>query len=238
MKRLLPFVLIALLITACKKGDDATIPTVNQYLTDNYTEDARMILFRLMQSGAITTDKDKPEFNTIELNKIITTLQAVYDLHTPQTDSVFNVIKLHTFHLQSLNTITLQVDKNNAIGQAILAHQSTGNAGFENLLTKYGFTYTGKSIVFSNSAFTAIQSPKSYYIPALLTMFKTYPFIVGAEQSGTVGDASDIEYTLSGNGADINFVNKSGDCPAGCTIRHGWKYRVSLDYKVTYLGRY
>lgn len=240
MKRLLSFVIIALLFIGCKKDNNSIISDIDPFISANYTMDAQQLLFRMLQKGSVVTDKDKPEFNQNELNKILYSLQMVYQLKTTQTDSIFNIVKLHIYPFNSLQMIDLKIDPSSNEGKNLIAHQASGNAAFDNLLSKYGFAFYGNNLVFSTATYVFIKTAGYYNIPAFITAFKQFPFILLAEQDGSVGDGSDITYTLNGNGADIDFAIKSGDCPSGCIIRHGWRYHVdySNGYRVTYLGSY
>lgn len=239
MKKLLPFALLLLLFAACKKDGANPYHVIDPVISFNYTNDARQLLFRMLENGTVTTDKDKPEFNQNELNKILQSIQAVYSLNTRQTDSIFNISKVHIYPHVSLNSIILQVNQTSAEGKKLMAQQPSGNATFDALMAKYQFIFNG-TVNTSNAGFVTLLAGQSYNITPLLTLFKNYPFIVNAQQNGYVGDGNDITYTLtSNNGVDIDFAVKSGDCPAGCAIRHGWRYHVNFsNYKVTYNGSY
>ncbi|QKJ31955.1 hypothetical protein HQ865_20030 [Mucilaginibacter mali] len=233
MKRPILFALICLLFVACKKKDPGAEIYIDPVIADNYTADAQQLLFRLLQNGSVSTDKDKPQFNQGELNKILANLQAVYNLKTPQSDSA---MKMHVYPHISLSGISLQVDKNSTEGQKVLSYTPT-DAGFNNLMSKYGFTFY-RSLYTPSFGFVAITTNAKYNIPPLLTAFKSFPYIISAEQDGAIGDGNDITYTIMPSGVDIGFAMKSGDCPAGCINSYGWRYHVAANYKVTYLGRF
>lgn len=237
MKKLLPFALLLLLFTACIKEGDAPLTPIDPVVSFNYTEDARQILFRLMQNGSVTTGVNDPEFSAQELDKILQNIQAVYNLKTRQTDSIFNISKVHVYPHVNLHGIVLQINQTSAEGKNIVKHQPSGNGGFDALMAKYQFVYYG-DLSLPNYGFVGITSLNAYNIPPLLTAFKNYPFIVNAQQDGYIGDGNDIGYVINNSGVDLDFAVKSGDCPAGCIIRHGWRYHVNNVFKVTYLGNY
>lgn len=243
MKKLLLFAVV-LLLFSCKKSNTPDL-TIDPYISKNYTEDARQLLFRMLQNGMVVTDKDKPEFNQGEINKILSALQAVYNLKTRQTDSIFITSRIHVYPHISLQSIVLQVNQSTAEGQQLLAHQPSGNTGFDNLMSKYGFTFYGGITGLPSYGFVTIKAARSYNLIPLIMAYKNFSFIVSAQQDGYVGDGNDITYatspSISAAIARIDFAVKSGDCPSGCILRHGWRYDVVYQnniYKALFTGSY
>ena len=244
MKKLLLIAVLLLSLVSCKKDNTTANQNIDPFIADNYTEDARQLLFRMLQNGSVVTDKNKPEFNQTELDKILHSLQAVYNLKTRQTDSIFFISKVHVFPYVSLQSVILQVNQSTLEGKKLMNYQASGNTAFDNLMSQYGFTFYGNTVNLPNYGFVAIKAPRSYNLVPLLEAFKKFSFVIDAQNNNTLGDGNDITYTINTTNssvAHIDFAVKSGDCPAGCTLKHGWRYDVfyqNNSYKALYLGSY
>lgn len=222
MKRLFLILFVFVAAVSCKKDDT---PALDSFIRDNYTQDAQQILIRRIQAGEKIAGYDRAEFDQSEVDKVLRTFQAVYNLHNRITDSIFNIHKVHTFPAYSLNYISLHLLANAPESVKILAGQPSGNNSFDTLMASYGYTYNAS--LFPNTPFTDIKSAKSYNVFAIIAQLKQFPFIVNAERVSTFGGGNDIAYVKRGNSAFLDFVIGWGDCPAGCINRSGWRYFVS-----------
>lgn len=233
-----------LLSYSCRKdGVGRAGANLDTFITNKYTGDAKQLLFRMIQSGIKVEGYDLPEFNESELNKILLSIQVVYNSKTTQTDSIFSIAKIHAFPRTNLQYVSMQVDAGTAEGKKLLDHVPTGNIGFDNLFTKYGFSYPGNNSIFPTSAFVEIKAGEAYNLIPLTASFKTYKFIINAQAEGTIGDGNDIIYTVATDRktADLSFIIGTGDCPAGCTMRTGWRYKITSvgsGYTSAYIGKY
>jgi hypothetical protein len=226
-----------MLLGGCKKERTPSAPaTIDSYIAANYAADAQMLLARLYVNGALEAGADEVKLNTAQLVIIEERLSAVYRLHTAVTDSIFNTLKLHTYANLNLKSIELDIDSSSAEGKRVVDYLPSGNAGFDELMSKYGFSYVRPSIPISNGGFVTITSQQSWNIQALLEKFKTYSFVLYADDNSFTGDGNDITYELDGNDTLIAFQLKSDDCIDFCEIVKSWRFKVDANGTATFLG--
>ena len=73
-------------------------------------------------------------------------------------------------------------------------------------------------------------------IHALVSVFRTVPGVLYAEPGGILHSFTKLEVMPSSGFTTVIFYYGYGDCWAGCFGYESWTFRVSRDYKVTYLG--
>jgi hypothetical protein len=233
--------LAALFCGSCKKSDsfnkDVAGCPIDPAISNGYLNDAQEIVYRNILAGVSVQGSDQVAFNQQELNKVLSAIQSVYALNSPQTDTVFNVYKIHAFKLYVLNSIILQVNLNAPEIKNLAIGQPTGNSSFDTLMAKYGFTYNNNTLYPSTSQlpFFAINSNTWYNIQALVPLFKQYSFILGAQSNGTAGDGNNITYQINGTNRILDFSLGFGDCPAGCGGRQIWEFSVDEHCKATFV---
>jgi hypothetical protein len=64
----------------------------------------------------------------------------------------------------------------------------------------------------------------------------TFTGINKADPGYCIGDGNTIEFEYSGDSRFYTFTLAWGDCPAGCTSFHIWKFMVNPDCAVDFLG--
>ena len=241
MKNCLFIALLAVLFcTSCKKSDsfnnDVAGCPIDTAISNAYLHDAREIVYRNILAGANVQGSNQVPFNQQELNKVLSAIQSVNALHSQQTDTVFNVYKIHAFKLYVLNSIILQVNVNAPEIKNLINGQPTGNSSFDALMAKYGFTYNNYSEFAPTSQvpFFSINSNTWYNMQALVPLFKQYSFITGAQSNGTAGDGNNITYQINGTNRILDFSIGFGDCPAGCGGRKIWEFSVDEHCKATF----
>jgi hypothetical protein len=235
---LLPVIAAALLTGSCKKSDiykSIDGCPVSTTINSSYLNDAKEIVYQRILSGEPVLDSGQPVFNQDELNRVLSAIQSVYALHTPLTDSIFNVYQIHTFKTYVLDAITLQVDVNSPEIKNLVGDKATGNPDFDGLMAQYGFSYNGAYPPSSTLPFMDISSNTWYNLQPLVNSFKTFSFIHGAQSEGSAGDGNNITYQINGNMRTIDFSYGFGDCPAGCGGRIIWEFSVDQNCKATYV---
>jgi hypothetical protein len=75
-----------------------------------------------------------------------------------------------------------------------------------------------------------------YKLPLILEDYATLPEVAEAQIPANVFWTSDACVDLGDEGSTYLFLNGLGDCPAGCTGREFWGFRVSDTTDVEYLG--
>lgn len=229
---------VAILCNSCKKSDSLKAIDgcpVSSLISTGYLNDAKEIVYRRILNGDHVSDGNKPEFNQQELDRVLSAIQSVYALQTTQTDTIFNIVRIHTFKHYILNSIVLKINLNAPEIQNLISQQPTGNAAFDALLAKYSFTYDSTSPPSPTLPYLTIKSNNWYNTQALIPYFKQFSFIPSAQSDGSVGDGNDITYTLNGNTRTLNFSIGFGDCPAGCGGRKTWQFNVDENCKAGFV---
>ncbi len=240
MKNHLRIVLLAaaLLAGSCKKSNtDQAIDgcPISPSINSAYLNDAKEIVYQRIISGQKVTGSNQPVFNQDELNRVLSAIQSVYVLHTPLTDSIFNVYQVHAFKTYVLNSIEMQVVMSSPEIQNLINGKPTGNPDFDGLMSTYGFTFNPTYPPSYAFNFMNIRSANWYNLVPLVNSFKSFSFIQGAQADGSIGDGNNITYQINGNTRTINFSYGFGDCPAGCGGRIIWSFSVDENCKATYL---
>jgi hypothetical protein len=242
MKNLiLVLLVVAILSNACKKSDSLKAIDgcpVSSFINANYLNDAKEIVYRRILSGNQVLNSNQPEFSQLELDRVLSAIESVHALQTAQTDSIFNIIQIHTFKHYVLNSIILKVNLNAPEIQNFINQKPTGNQAFDGLLAKYGFAYNDSSPPSAILPYLDIKSNNWYNIQGLTPYFNQFPFIQNAEGDGTVGDGNDMTYTLNGTKRTINFSIGFGDCPAGCGGRKTWEFSVDENCRANFVKTY
>jgi hypothetical protein len=228
----------ALFCASCKKSDsfnnDVAGCPIDTAISNGYLNDAQEIVYRNILAGANVQGSNQVQFNQRELNKVLSAIQSVYALHSPQTDTVFNVYKIHTFKFYVLNSIILQVNINAPEIKNLINDKVTGNPPFDALMAKYGFVYNALYPPSQQLPFFTLNSNTWYNMQALVPLFKQFSFVLGAQSNGSAGDGNNITYQINGTNRILDFSYGFGDCPAGCLGRKIWEFSVDEHCKATF----
>jgi len=235
--RTLSFILLILLLAGCQKEKPLNLDnvTVGKFIKANYLEDSKQLYLR-----EILSDKDHPNYNNAILdkngiNQILRMFQLIYNLNSPETDTVFNIYNIHVLACRSLNSIILKVDVSSPeIINLAKGNVSTGNIALDKILTDYEFDSVKTAYSYPKFPWLSIYTKKSYNLMPIMKGLEKIPSILMAENNGSCFDGNDIRLKQEMNKATINFSIGRGDCPAGCIYRRSWNYIVTN--KAYFLG--
>ncbi|OFX59922.1 MAG: hypothetical protein A2046_03340 [Bacteroidetes bacterium GWA2_30_7] len=162
-------------------------------------------------------------------------LSAIFNLTTvPDRDLVFDNYCIHQYVSKIYHTIYVKVDTSYS-----WTHQwknlniTTGISALDSLLANYGFTINS---YWSSYNIAILYTAQNININPLCDSIEYFSGVIYSEPSGIYGDGDEIIYTKAGTEKFYDFVIGFGDCPAGCTSTRTFKFKVSDDCSVDYLG--
>lgn len=237
MKNLLLFILIIVCIQTTK----AQIPSsciVSPALQTHYDADVKhLALKRIFTQNSPYKDSIRVPQNYQDT--IWQGLAAVFNLTSViQRDSVFDKYCIHQDVSYFVNhSIYVGVDLSYGWTQQWQnLNTTTGIISLDNLLSTYGFTVTGFYTFGSNYA--VLTTSQNINVQPVCDSILTFGGVLYSEPNSLVGDGNKITYTKYGSDRFYDFTVGYGDCPAGCTGQHTFKFKVYDNCSVDYLGTF
>lgn len=215
-------------------GDDSEVPAE---LRAAYREDAaRLALRHLTASG----DPARSEvlLPAALVGSLYSALIHVFNARDlPARDSVVALYTIHTFPNPEVLRIRLGLDSTAAWVRALRENGvPTGNARFDDLADAYDLTLQRYYDLHTIYDIALLRAAAPLNTIALAPMFSDIEGVLAASPEGWFGDGNDIRATATSDGWRLDYSRGFGDCPAGCTGRHTWSFRVTADGVVTYEG--
>lgn len=235
MKSIIVLALFVSLIgfTACENTDlDFNSLAIDTLISNNYSQDAKSLLMNEIITNTNHPNYYNPTLDTVEINKIIRIINAVYNLHSVETDSIFNFYKIHSYYCYSFSSINLNVDTNLAEIQNLSnGIFPTGNAALDNMLNTYQFDSVKTAFSYPSFPWLTIYTKNEYNMIPVERDFNNLPQILNAEfDKGCIGDGMNIKLLRTANSATIIFSIGWGDCPAGCIHHRYWEFNVTNNF--------
>jgi hypothetical protein len=246
--KIMKLLLIVLIFSGCEKEGDAELeikqPPVeietgthdNHDTHDSlgsisvrkeYYADARQLYFREIKADTNHVNYNKAELDTIEINKIVSFLEAVYKLDSPESNAVFHAHKIHAKHCYSLNSIMIDVRTTYPEGKNFVNGKiPTGDTALDNIIGKYGFDSIKFMSTHLDATWIVIYTKRHYNLIPIMKEFKALRSTVFIEPNGGCWDGDNILLKRQGNKATIVFSKGEEDCPAGCIVRKNWEFEV------------
>lgn len=164
-------------------------------------------------------------------------LAAIYNLTTVlQRDSVFDNYCIHQEPSYVVNrSIYVGVDLAYSwTAQWQSLNTTTGIIALDNLLSTYGFTVTAFSTF--GGDYATLTTTQDINVTPLCDSLETFGGVIYSEPNYPAGYGNEIVYNKTLNARFYDFTVGYGDCPAGCTGKHTFKFKVYDDCSVDYLG--
>jgi hypothetical protein len=232
MKRFIVLIVVFLSLYSCRKNADNFSDRyiiLDEFITENYTYDAKQLYMHELLQDSTNPNYENPMINQSQVNQILKIIQAVYNINSPESDTVFNIYQIHSFYCYSLNSISLTVDPDNT-GIYNLSRNSipTGDPDLDYLLLKYEFDSVRTSYNYPESSWMILYTNKEFnFIPAE-DEFSQLESVHSAEfNKWCIGGGNTITMERNGNTAIITFGIGWGDCPAGCIHHKYWEFTVT-----------
>ena len=148
MKQIPILIIIVFLIAFLSCEQENTNPSVSNpivveldtFIVNNYIEDAKSLYFHEIITDIYHPNYNNPIIDTAEVTKVLKIIQAVYNLNSPERDTIFDIHEIHGHFCYSFQSISLNVKtelpeiqnlSNNII--------PTGDSGLDHLLSTYKF---------------------------------------------------------------------------------------------------
>ncbi len=204
-------------------------PLPDTFILNNYTQDAKNLYYKEILSDSSHFNFYNPKLDTTEIVKILEIIQAVYELNSPESDTVFHYYKIHGYYCFSFNSVSLKVQTEipeiQNLADGIIP---TGDSQLDAVLVKYKIDSV-KTFHSSYPGFPwlTVYTGEEYNMIPAERDFEQLPQIMIAELNNScIGDGNTIELTRNDDSAIITFSIGSGDCPAGCIYHRYWEFRV------------
>ncbi len=222
--------LVAVLFLAACDSTGALLPAVGPEDAAAYAEDAGTLAFR----HQLAAERDSA---TVELPD--TFVRSVYEalIRVRASEHGGLVADIHTLPTYVPREVVVSVDTSAAwVAAWRRSAATTGDDTVDRLIRAYSLSFVWYEAYRSTPYASAlIRSAAPLNTVALARQFSPAPGVRFAEPNGVIGDGDDIEAVRDRRGWTLTFSRGSGDCPAGCTERVYWTFRVAGD-DVAYLG--
>lgn len=221
-------------LVVVSNGDDSQIP---ESLRVVYREDAARLALRHLEATGDPARSDV-ELPATLVGSLYSALVHVYNARDlPARDSVVDLYAVHTFPVPEVLRLTLGVDSTAAWVQALRSEQvPTGNERFDELVDAHDLgleRYYDLRLMYD---VVTLRAATPLNTIALAPLFRDIEGVLTADPSGWAGDGNDIRATAEADGWRLAYSRGFGDCPAGCTGRYTWIFRVFADGRVSYEG--
>ncbi|MBV6506485.1 MAG: hypothetical protein ILNGONEN_02062 [Syntrophorhabdaceae bacterium] len=219
--------------TVMSSADESIVPDAWR---EKYREDAvRLALRQINAAGGPASDEVE-----LPVDLVRTFYDALIQVYNatmiPARDSVVSIYPIHTFPSPELHRLIVVVDSTKPWVQAWRrGERLTGNPQIDQLLETFGlqldYYYPGPG-----SPMAILRSTRPLNLSALAERFTGIDGVNYAGPDGVVGAGNDIKASFYGSDWQLDYSLGWGDCPAGCTARHFWRFHIYSDGRVKYAG--
>lgn len=222
-------ILICFVVLGCVKERNSNIENIeiDSVIRNNYLDDARQLYVKEINNDSKHTNYNRALLDPNGINKILSVFQAVYNLKSPESDTVFNIYKIHTLKCFSLNSIGLKVNTSAPeiinLARGIIP---TGDLKLDELLITYKFDSIRLSYSYPGFPWISINTKESYNLIPIINACEKLSSVIIAENNGGCFDGNNIVMTNEGEKATLDFSIGEGDCPAGCIYRKHWIFII------------
>lgn len=219
--------LISVIHVHCKKQEKTDENVFQCSYTNstyaNYLADCQQLIFREINKDTTHPDYHNPYFDQAKIEDLLNGIQAIKDLNTPESDSVFSKHDIHAFPDTGLNQIHLELDTSYTYAQNLMSSKPSGEPRFDSLMQEFNF-----QILYVNNPYLEItlHSPERYNIIAVASLFESFPFVTGTDVNHFSGFPDEIEVKSASGLKTFDFSHGWGDCLAGCIYRKHWIFEV------------
>ena len=201
----------------------------DNFISENYYADAKQLYFDEIIKNNNHPNYNNPELDKKEIEKILEIIQAVYNSHSLERDTVFNIYKIHGYYCYSFNSVSLKVNTGlpsiQNLSQGIIP---TGDKELDRVLAAYAFDSVRTFYSYPSFPWLTVFTKKEYNMIPVEEEFSKLESVQIAEfNKGCVGDGNSIQLIREKDSATIIFSIGSGDCPSGCIYRRYWEFNVS-----------
>ncbi len=152
-------------------------------------------------------------------------------------DSVVDVYAIHTFPAPATRELLVTVDKSAPwLAEWHAGRTVTGEPGIDTLVGRFDLEVV-RCHVFQAFPYDmcVLRSGRPLVLRALGRLVAAASGVRSAQPNGPIGDGNDIDATREDGGWQLVYSVGWGDCPAGCTGRHTWRFVAADDGRVTFL---
>ena len=202
---------------------------IDSFISENYYADAKQLYFDEIIKNNNHPNYNNPELNKKEIEKILKIIQTVYNSHSLERDTVFDIYKIHGYYCYGLNSVYLNVNTELSsiqnLSQGIIP---TGDKELDKVLVAYEFDSVSTFYGYPSFSWLTVFTKKEYNMIPIEEEFNQLESVLIAEfGKGCIGDGNNIKLIREESSDTIIFSIGRGDCPAGCTYRRYWEFKVS-----------
>jgi hypothetical protein len=227
MKKTFGFIFIFFMLACDNTLGDIELTEINPFIQEAYFDDAVELYIREIVANPKHFNYNNSELDEMELNKILSVFQAVHNLQSPETDTVFNIYNIHALKCNGTKSIVMHVNTEAPeIIKLANGEIPTGNKQLDYLLETYEFDSVRTSYSYPQFAWISVNTKKTYNLLPLINEFEKIPSIALAENNGGCFDGNNIKLERGDVKTTVDFSIGRGDCPAGCIYRKHWVFEV------------
>lgn len=205
-----------------------------EHVWNSYKEDAyRLTVRRIHRNNSCY--KDSIFLPNTLTDTLLKALVAVYYAPLKASDSIRAV---HTFPHPSLYHLDIAADSNLTWMKRLRLNRfPTYDTLIDSLFNRHYLYYSGY-IAFRKQPYHVVyvKSDSMLNILPLTDVFKTVPGVYYSNSGNAYGDGNNITDSIFPTHIELNYSIGWGDCPAGCSYRRFWKFRVYWDCSVEFVS--
>lgn len=188
--------------------------------------DATQFYFREIRSDSAHPNYYETTFSQKEIDKYLTLFQLIYNLHIPETDSIFHHYGIHISKRYRFREVTMGVDSSIFKYPNILAlQQPTDYKALDNILETFNYQLV-KSKKNRDYSYLKFTSDTEINPLPFLQALSNLPETKYAEMNMGFNNGIGIEIAPTPYYTLITFRVGWGDCPSGCIHNRYWEFAI------------
>lgn len=207
-----------------------------KYLKHIYKKDAARLAIRLINKEQRLSQQTiiVPEELT---QAIYNALVAVRVSDYGAIDTIATKYGVRSFPVPNVENLILVFEHDAAWVEPLKQRRdTTGNPSINQLIRQYNLVMTRMVYLDEERAGLVLQSMEPLNMPALAMKFFTEEGIGSIEEVLPYGDGNDINISRTGDGWELVYSVRFGNCVNQCQKYHDWKFSVSEGGEVSYIG--
>ena len=213
----------------------AATPVLPDSVAQQYVEDAALLTFQVLRgvegdlAGIVLPEALREAFYNA--------LGHVWHARgVPARDSVIVQFDIHPFHRYSVHSLLITVESDADWIQAWVDGEIlTGNLEIDQITQEWALNLEEPFDPDDSFPLARLYSEEARNMWALSAGFEGTEGVRYAYPVTYLGDGNTIEVAPRENAIELVYSRGFGDCPAGCGLRHYWRFRVTVDGSVEFV---